>query len=252
MKKKKVIIVMPAYNAGETLEKTFRDIPNELADDVILVDDNSRDNTVAIAKKLGITVIKHEKNLGYGGNQKTCYKHALQKGADIIIMLHPDYQYDANLLDKLIQPIIEGRYDVMFGNRIRTRKEALAGGMPPVKYVLNRVIGTIENIVLGVNFSEHLSGLRAYDKKVLKKIPYDKFSNDFVFDQQLMASAISYGFKISEIPVPVRYFSESSSISYLKGAKFLIATGWVLVQYILHQSGIGSFKIFAKKGRGGV
>src|SRR3989344_1484453 len=246
MKKKKVVIVMPAYNAVLTVEKTFKDIPKDLADEIILVDDNSRDKTVDIAKKLGITVIKHKKNLGYGGNQKTCYKNALQKGADILIMLHPDYQYDAKLLDKLILPIIDGRYDIMFGSRIRTRQEALSGGMPYIKYLINRVITPIENIILGVNFSEHLSGLRAYHKRVLKTIPYQDFSNDFVFDQQLMASAIACGFRVSEIPVPVRYFSESSSIHYLKGVKFLASSGLVLVQFILHQWGVGSFKIFSK------
>lgn len=246
-KKPKVIIVMPAYNAEKTLEKTFRDIPKGLADEVILVDDNSKDNTVKVARKLGITVIEHSKNLGYGGNQKTCYEAALKKGADIVVMLHPDYQYDARLLDKLIGPIKDDGYDMMFGSRIRTRKEALAGGMPKIKYFLNRIITPIENIVLGVNFSEHLSGLRAYHKRLLKKVPFKQFSNDFVFDQQMMASAVSYGFKISETPIPVRYFSESSSIKYIKGAKFLISTFLVLLQFTLHNLGVINVKYINTK-----
>lgn len=237
-KKQKVIIVMPAYNAEKTIKKTFYDIPKGLADEVILVDDASRDKTFTVAQKLGITVIKHKENLGYGGNQKTCYDEALKNGADIVIMLHPDYQYDARLLAELIKPIQTDRYDVMFGSRIRTRQEALKGGMPVLKYIINRLLTPIENIILGVNFSEHLSGLRAYSKDVLKKIPYRRFSDDFLFDQQFMASAISYGFRISEIPVPVRYFDEASSIGLKKGTIFLIGTIMVLIRFVLHKSKI--------------
>lgn len=238
---------MPAYNAAKTLEKTYKDIPNGLVDEIILVDDKSGDNTIEIAKKLGITVIVHDENTGYGGNQKTCYKEALKKGADIVIMIHPDYQYDSSLTGELVRPIEKGMFDVMFGSRIRTRKEALEGGMPPVKYFLNRITALLENLILGVNFTEHFSGFRAYSRQVLEKLPFEKFSNDFVFDQEFMISAIAYGFKISEYPVPVRYFLEASSIRYLAGTRFLLGTGWVLVLFILFKLGIYRNKIFSYK-----
>ncbi|MBI2430699.1 MAG: glycosyltransferase family 2 protein [Candidatus Levybacteria bacterium] len=235
---------MPAYNAAKTLEKTCKDIPKGLVDEVILVDDKSSDNTVEIANKLGLTVIAHGKNRGYGGNQKTCYEEALRKGANIVIMVHPDYQYDSSLCGELIRPIEQGRFDVMFGGRIRTRKEALAGGMPYQKYILNRIFALIENFVLGVNFTEHFSGFRAYSRKVLETLPLQSFSDDFVFDQQLMITAIAYGFRISEYPVPVRYFSEGSSIKTIAGAKFLLSTLWVLFLYILFKLKLYESSIF--------
>jgi glycosyltransferase involved in cell wall biosynthesis len=211
------------------------------------VDDKSSDNTVAIAKKLKLIVITHEINKGYGGNQKTCYEEALKLGADIVVMIHPDYQYDSSLTEELIRPIEQGRFDVMFGSRIRTRKEALEGGMPYTKYVLNRITALIENFVLGVNFTEHFSGFRAYSRKVLMTLPFETFSNDFVFDQQLMISAIAYGFRISEYPVPVRYFSEASSIRFLAGTKFLTNTGLELILFILFKLNIYKSKIFKFK-----
>ena len=243
-KQPKIIVVMPAYNAAETLEKTIADLPKGLADEIILVDDVSKDKTVEIAKKLGLTIFTHKKNRGYGGNQKTCYQKALKKKAEIIIMLHPDYQYDSSLTNELIKPILEGRFQIMFGSRIRKRKEALEGGMPWYKYFLNRFLTPIENIILGVNFSEHLSGFRAYKKEVLEKLPFDNFSDDFVFDQQFMISAIAAGFEVGETPVPVRYFSESSSIRFLKGGKFLWQTFWTLFLFILFKAGIYKNKIF--------
>lgn len=233
MKKKKVIVVMPAYNAVQTIQDTFKDIPSGIVDEVIVVDDHSLDNTVAVAKKLGLRVIVHENNSGYGANQKTCYKAALDSGADIVIMIHPDYQYDSSLTGELIRPILADRFDIMFGSRIRTRKETLAGGMPYLKYIVNRVVTLIENIMLGVNFTEHFSGFRAYSSKVIKTLPLNKFSDDFVFDQQFMVAAIAHGFLIAEYPVPVRYFSKSSSIGYLKGFKFLLETYYVLFLFML-------------------
>ena len=246
-KGKKIIVVMPAYNAAKTLEKTVADLPKSLVDEIILVDDASRDETVKIAKRLGLTVFVHRKNKGYGGNQKTCYKKALKREAEIVIMVHPDYQYDASLTGELIRPIVTGRFDIMFGSRIRTRKEALEGGMPWYKYFLNRLLTPIENIILGVNFSEHLSGFRAYKRKVLETLPFEEFSNDFVFDQQLMISAIAYGFKVGEIPIPVRYFHEASSIRFLKGGKFLLETFWTLLLFLAFKLGIYKSKIFQFK-----
>lgn len=244
MKKQKVIVVMPAYNAEQTIVNTYRDIPKNSVDEVIVVDDNSTDNTVEVAKNIGLTVIVHSKNKGYGGNQKTCYTQALKHGADIIIMIHSDYQYDSSLTNELIRPIRAGRFDIMFGSRIRTRRESLDGGMPYIKYILNRLVSFIENIILGVNFTEHLSGFRAYSKKVLTTLPIDKFSDDFVFDQQFMISAIAYGFKIAEYPVPVRYFSEASSIKFFAGTKFLFQTFFVLLLFILYKLKIHKSKIF--------
>lgn len=244
MKKRKVIVVMPALNAASTIENTYKDIPKNCIDGVIVVDDGSKDGTVNIAKKLGLDVVAHSANQGYGGNQKTCYKEALKRGADIVIMIHPDYQYDSSLTDELIRPIQNGRFDIMFGSRIRTRKEALDGGMPHIKYILNRIVSLLENMVLGVNFTEHFSGFRAYSKKVLETLPINNFSNDFVFDQQFMVSAIAKGFKVAEYPVPVRYFSEASSIRYIKGTKFLIETFWVLTLFVMLRLKIYKSKIF--------
>lgn len=240
----KVIVVMPAYNAARTLKKTYDDIPKGVVDEIIIVDDQSIDNTVKIAQSLRLTVIKHEKNLGYGGSQKTGYVEALRKGADIIIMIHPDYQYDSSLTEELIKPIVNERFDLMFGGRVRTRKETLSGGMPVIKYFLNRLVSLMENIILGVNFTEHFSGFRAYSRKVLEALPFQSFSNDFVFDQQLMISAIAHGFCVAEYPVPVRYFSESSSIHFIKGSKFLLETFWFLILFILCKSRIYKAKIF--------
>jgi glycosyltransferase involved in cell wall biosynthesis len=245
--KLKVVVVMPAYNAEKTIAKTYRDIPKDIVDEVIVVDDNSTDNTVITAEKLGLTVIKHTQNKGYGGNQKTCYKEALKRKADIVIMIHPDYQYDSTLTGELIRPIQSKRFDIMFGSRIRTRKEALAGGMPLSKYLLNRLTSVIENIVLGVNFTEHLSGFRAYSAKVLRTLSIDSFSDDFVFDQELMIAAIAHGFSIAEYPVPVRYFSEASSIRYIAGTKFLLQTYWILLLFVLWKWHIYEARMFRQK-----
>lgn len=231
--KNKIIVVMPAYNAAKTIAKTVGDLPKGLVDEVIVVDDHSGDDTVKVAKKLGLTVFEHPNNLGYGGNQKTCYWEALKRNPDVIVMLHPDYQYDASLTDDLVGPILEGRYDVMFGSRIRTREEVLAGGMPTTKYYLNRLFCILENMVLGVNFTEHFSGFRAYSRKVLQTVPFGRFSNDFVFDQQFMISVITHNLRVGEIAVPVRYYNESSSIQFWRGSKFLAETLFHLLQYIL-------------------
>jgi glycosyltransferase involved in cell wall biosynthesis len=236
MGKPKVIVVMPAYYAEKTVSRTFQDIPKNLISEVILVDDGSKDDTVKTAKKLGLTTFAHPNNLGYGGNQKTCYWEAMKKNPDVVVMLHPDYQYDGTKMKAMIDPIVNGEYDIMIGSRIRTRQEALEGGMPFEKYLGNRVLTAFSNVVLGLNLSEHLSGFRAYSLKVLKTVPFQRFSNDFVFDQQFTASATSYGFRIGETPVPVRYFKEASSISGWGGIKFVLESFWVLFCFFLHRS----------------
>lgn len=242
--KPKVIVVMPAYNAEKTLLNTIEDFPPNLVSETILVDDGSRDNTVSLAKKLGLTVFAHSANIGYGGNQKTCYWEALKKGPDVVVMIHPDYQYDSSLLGELIRPILEGRYDMMFGNRIRNRHEALAGGMPPVKYMLNRFFCTLENIVLGANFPEYFSGLRAYSGSLLGEIPFQRFSNDFVFDQQFMIVTYANGYRIGYIDIPVRYFSEASSIKFIKGSKFLFQTLLLLMRYLIFRLKLAQDALF--------
>jgi glycosyltransferase involved in cell wall biosynthesis len=252
MKRKKVVVVMPAYNAEKTLKKTYKDIPKEIVDKVMLVDDGSHDKTVEIAKKLGIKTFVHPQNRGYGGNQKTCYTMALDQKADIIVMIHPDYQYDSKLTGEIIRPIIDGRFNIVLGSRIRTRKGVLEGGMPLYKYLGNRVLTTIENVVLGQNLSEYHTGFRAYDKKVLRKLPFHKFSDDFVFDQQILISAIRENFRIGEISVPVRYFPDASSINFKGSVKYGISSLYCLILFLLGQANIYSSVIFTKnsvKGR---
>lgn len=247
MKKPKVVVVMPAYNAAKTLERTILDFPQNFVSKIILVDDGSYDNTVALAKKMNLTVFEHTNNLGYGANQKTCYWEALKENPDAVVMIHPDYQYDSSLLAELVRPILEDRYDMMYGNRIRTRNEVLLGGMPLVKYVLNRFFCVIENIVLGANFSEYFSGMRAFSGHLLKTVPFQRFSNDFVFDQQIMFVAYVHKFRIGEIDIPVRYFNEASSIRLLKGGKFLFDTILLIFSYILYSSGLYKSGIFRIK-----
>lgn len=220
----KVVVVMPAYNAEKTLAKTYKDIPKDLVHEIILVDDGSHDQTVALSKTLGIKTYVHKHNKGYGANQKTCYKLALKLGADIVVMVHPDYQYDSALIGELIRPIVDQRFDLMLGSRIRTRKEAIAGGMPKYKYLGNRILTMIENIALGLNLSEYHTGFRAFSKEVLIKAPLNKFSDDFVFDQQILIWAIKKDFTVGEIPVLVRYFPDASSINFVRSTKYGIQT----------------------------
>lgn len=234
-RKPKIVIVMPAYNAEKTLEKTFYDIPRGLANEVILVDDQSHDKTVQVADRLGLTVFIHPNNLGYGGNQKTCYWEALKRKSDIIVMIHPDYQYDATLTRELVQPIIDGRFDIMLGSRIRSRQEVLEGGMPLYKYLGNRLLTIVENVILGLNLSEYHTGFRAYKREVLEKVPFGRFANDFVFDQQMLIVAVKMGFRIGEIPVPVRYFPEASSIGFWRSVKYGIATLASLLQLFYYK-----------------
>lgn len=245
MKKSKIVIVMPAYNAAKTVKDTYDEIPRVYKKNIILVDDGSTDHTIELAKGLGIKVFTHLNNLGYGSNQKTCYLEALRMNPDIVVMLHPDYQYDAKLIEELLRPILSGRFDFMFGSRIQSRQSALSGGMPNIKYYLNRIVCILENILLDVNFSEHFSGFRAYSVKLLQTVPFRRFSNDFVFDQQMVISALSYGFKIGEIFIPTRYHEKASSIQFIKGTKFILETFWNILLYKFHKLGLIKSVIFS-------
>lgn len=247
MKKEKIIVVMPAYCAEKTLEKTYQDIPKNIVDEVIVVDDSSHDKTVKVARKIGLKTFVHQKNLGYGANQKTCYQQALALGADVVVMIHPDYQYDATLTEEMVRPILQKRYNVMLGSRIRTRQEALAGGMPVWKYFSNRFLTMVENLVLGLNLSEYHTGFRAFSRQALETIPFEVNSNDFVFDQEIMVQTVYFGFKIGEIPVPVRYFKEASSINLWRSVVYGLSTLKILLAYLLHQSKIKRSRLFQEK-----
>ncbi len=242
--KKKVVVVMPAYNAAETLERTYRDIPPESCDEIILVDDNSKDNTAEISRTLGIHTIVHTDNRGYGGNQKTCYSEALKRGADIVIMIHPDYQYDSRLVPYIIGFLETGTCDIILGSRVRTRQEALACGMPAYKYIFNRFLTTIENLVLGQNVSDFHTGYRAYTRKVLEAIPFMKNSDAFVFDTEFLVQAVYFGFRIGSVPVPVRYFSEASSIDFKNSVVSGLKTLGALIKFINQNLGIKKYPLF--------
>jgi len=240
----KVIIVMPAYNAAATLEKTVRNIPPGLADEIILVDDSSRDDTVRIAISLGLSVFVHRENRGYGANQKTCYDEALRHGAEIVIMIHPDYQYDSSLAPLFTDIIGKGVCDIILGSRIRTRKECLDSGMPLYKYISNRFLTILENLITGQNLSEWHTGYRAYSRKVLETIPYHKNSNDFVFDAQFLIQAAFFGFRIGDLPVPCRYMSEASSINLIRSIGYGLGTIKTLFQFILQKLHLMTFDLF--------
>ncbi|MFA5858329.1 MAG: glycosyltransferase family 2 protein [Elusimicrobiota bacterium] len=243
----KIVVVMPAYNAEKTLERTFNDIPKDIVSEIILVDDASKDGTVMLAQSLGIRTVVHDKNRGYGANQKTCYSEALKLGADIIVMIHPDYQYDARLLPYMVGFIEKNICDFMMGNRIRTRREALNGKMPVYKYIANRGLTILENILLGQNLGEFHSGYRAYKREVLEKIAWENNSDDFVFDQQILVQATYFGYRIGDVPVPARYFEEASSINIFRSTVYGLSTLWVLIQYLLAKAGIYKCKIFTSK-----
>jgi glycosyltransferase involved in cell wall biosynthesis len=229
----RVIVVMPAYNAAQTLERTYADIPAEIVDHVILVDDVSKDQTVEIARQLGLQVIVHAQNKGYGGNQKTCYDAALSEEADVVVMLHPDYQYDATRIPALIAPIVAGEVDLMFGSRFLG--DPLAGGMPKWKFVSNRFLTGLENLAFGLHLSEYHTGFRAYSRRLLETVPYHRNSDDFVFDQELAAQAVAAGFKIGEIAVPTRYFEEASSVGFKRSVVYGLATLRVVARFLLHR-----------------
>jgi glycosyltransferase involved in cell wall biosynthesis len=244
--KMKVIAVLPARNVEKTLELTVNDIPKDIVNEIILVDNASNDATVEIAKKLGLKVIQHDKDLGYGGSQKTLYRQALTDGADIIIMIHPDYQYDPKLAPYMVAFIQQGICDVMLGNRIRTRQEALGGGMPLYKYISNRFLTFLQNLIMDENLGEWHSGLRAFSREVLETIPWENNSNDYVFDQEILAQVAAFGFKMGDIPVPAKYFSDASSISFRRSVVYGLSTLRVMLQYILNKTGICHSNLFMK------
>lgn len=240
----RTVVVMPAYKAAATIERTLKDIPAGAADEVILVDDCSPDNTAEVARNLGVRVIRHSRNGGYGANQKTCYKAALDRGADYIVMVHPDYQYDSRVVGAAVEFLKLGICDMVLGSRIRTRKEARAGGMPRYKYFANRALTTFENWALGQNLGDFHSGFRAYSREVLETIPFEDNSDDFVFDSQFLAQAAHFGFRIGDVPVPVRYFDEASSISFRRSVRYGLSTLGVIGRYWLNRVGIKKSSLF--------
>jgi glycosyltransferase involved in cell wall biosynthesis len=229
---------MPAYNAERTLERTYFDVPQWLRNQVLLVDDCSTDRTVEVARALGLEVIQHDRNLGYGANQKTCYRAALERGANVVVMLHPDFQYDARVVDLMAELIYLGTVDFVLGNRIRTRAEALSGGMPKWKYFLNRTSTFAENLILGQSIGDFHSGLRAYSRELLLTIPFDCNSNDFSFDQEMIVQAVSFKFRIGDIPVPVRYMDEASSIGLKRSIKYGFGGLGAITAQKLHRMGL--------------
>ena len=243
----KTVAVMPAYNASATLVKTVADIPEGSVDQIVLVDDRSTDDTVAKARSIGLEVISHERNTGYGGNQKTCYRRALELGADYVVMIHPDYQYDSRVVPAAVELIRLGICDVILGSRIRTRREALDGGMPGWKYVANRCLTITENVALGQNLGDFHSGFRAYSRRVLETIPWERNSDDFVFDSQFLAQAVHFGFKLGDIPVPVRYFDEASSINFKRSAEYGLRTLGTLGSFWGHRLGVAKSPLFKPK-----
>lgn len=240
---KKVAVVLPAYNAEKTLKKTYQEIPLEFVDEVILVDDASSDGTVDVAEKLGITTVVHLDNLGYGANQKTCYTEALKRGADVIIMLHPDYQYTPKLVVAMASLIALGQYDVVLGTRI-LGGGAVEGGMPRYKYLSNRVLTAFQNIMLGAKLSEYHTGYRAFSRHVLEQLPLDENSDDFVFDNQVLAQVIYFGFSIGEISCPAVYFAEASSISFRRSVKYGLGVVCTSINFFLQRLGLKRSRIF--------
>jgi len=241
----KVVVVMPAYNAAKTLEKTYRDIPDGVVDQVILVDDVSQDETVDIARQLGLDVVIHLQNKGYGGNQKTCYIEALRKDAGIVVMLHPDYQYDSRLIPQMIAPILAGEADLVLGSRM-LGGGTLAGGMPIWKYVSNRFLTFVENVVFGKRLSEYHTGFRAYSRRLLQTLPFLLNKDSFVFDTEVLAEAVNAGFTIAEIPVPTRYFEEASSVNFGSSVIYGLETLGVTAKYLLNRWGILRLPQFRK------
>lgn len=234
---KKVAVVMPAYNAAATLQQTLQEIPREIVDDIILTDDASSDNTVELANSLGIYTLRHEKNMGYGANQKTCYKAALERGADIVIMLHPDYQYSPKLIAAMAAMIGSGHYDGVLASRI-LGKGALKGGMPVYKYIANRFLTFSQNLLIDQKLSEYHSGYRAWSRALLEQMDLSLCSNDFVFDNQMLLQAFNQGMSVGEISCPTKYFAEASSINFRRSVQYGLGVLGASIAYMLHQKGL--------------
>lgn len=246
---KKLVVVMPAYNAAQTLVQTYNDLPHEVLDEIILVDDHSSDQTIEVARELGIDqIIRHDRNLGYGGNQKTCYATALERGGDIVVMLHPDYQYSPRLLGAMAWMIASGEYDMVLGSRILGRG-ALAGGMPLWKYIANRFLTAFENLFLDVKLSEYHTGYRAFSREVLETLPLAENSDDFVFDNQMIAQAVAFGFRLGEISCPTRYMPEASSINFRRSVKYGFGVLGTSLAYWLHKRRLLDVPYLSPQGR---
>jgi glycosyltransferase involved in cell wall biosynthesis len=246
---KKIVVVMPAYNAEATLQQTYDEIDFDFVDEVILVDDASRDNTAELANKLGINTIVHLENKGYGGNQKTCYLAALGCGADVVIMLHPDYQYTPKLLVAMSSLIAIGEFDIVLGSRILSGGLALEGGMPLYKYIANRGLTFFQNILIGQKLSEYHTGYRAFSREVLETLPLEENSDDFIFDNQMLSQAAYFGFKIGEISCPTKYFKEASSINFQRSVVYGLGVLKTSIQFRLNKWGMMKDRIFDPKGR---
>jgi glycosyltransferase involved in cell wall biosynthesis len=246
---KKIIVVLPAYNAAKTLDQTVAELDRQVVDDILLVDDCSADETVTLAKELGIRCFLHDKNYGYGRNQKTCYAEALKSGADVIVMLHPDYQYSPKLVSAMAAMVVSEEYDVVLGSRIlggRARKS----GMPLYKYIFNRMLTLAENLLLGSKLSEFHTGYRAFSRKVLEELPLHENSDDFLFDNEMLAQALYFNFSVGEISCPTRYFPEASSINFQRSVVYGLGVLWTSVRFRFQKWGLASFRIFtASRGR---
>jgi glycosyltransferase involved in cell wall biosynthesis len=246
---KKIVVVMPAYNAEKTLERTFTGIPKDIVDEILLVDDASHDRTSEMAHRLGIRCFLHERNLGYGRNQKTCYKEALNLEADIVVMLHPDYQYSPKIIPALAGLLASEEYDVAIGSRILGGKTR-SGGMPLYKYLANRFLTAFQNLMLGAKLSEYHTGFRAFSRQVLETLPLLENSDDFVFDNEMLTQAIYFGFRVGEVSCPTRYFAEASSINFLQSVKYGFGVLVTSVKFFLQKRGWHRFRIFSPSGHG--
>ncbi|HVZ80454.1 MAG TPA: glycosyltransferase family 2 protein [bacterium] len=244
--KKKIVVVMPAYNAAKTLKKTYDEIDRTIVDDIILVDDASRDETAQLARKLRIRTIIHPKNLGYGGNQKTCYAAALKLKADIVIMLHPDYQYDPKLIPAMAYMLGSGLYDTVLASRI-LGGQALQGGMPLYKYISNRFLTLTQNLLMGAKLSEYHTGYRAFTRRVLESIPMERNSDDFIFDNQMLSQIHYQGFRIAEVTCPAKYFAEASSINFVRSSKYGLGCLWTALQFRFNKMGLKTALFDLKK-----
>jgi glycosyltransferase involved in cell wall biosynthesis len=245
---KRVMVVLPAYNAARTLERTIAEIPPGVVDDILLVDDASRDETVDLAHRLGIPAVVHPRNRGYGGNQKTCYTEALRRGAEIVVMLHPDYQYTPRLIGAMAWLVASGEFDVVLGSRI-LGTGALKGGMPLYKYVANQFLTAVENVLLGVKLSEYHTGYRAFSRQILETLPLGECSDDFVFDNQILAQVVAFGYRIGEISCPTKYFPEASSINFRRSVVYGLGVLATALKFRLWRWGLGRCRLFEPDGR---